>query len=250
MSRRPTIGIICQTQEAIAGQLPPCWIMGQRYVQAIQAEGGVPWLIPLLWDDPETLRAIFDRLDGLFLTGGVDVDPSEYGETRQSYCGRSDPPRDRTEHWFIEWCLREKKPLFAVCRGLQIFNVVAGGTLYQDLSQQVRGALKHDYFPTVESPRRDYLAHTVEVEPGTRLREILRSSGRPVNSMHHQAIKTLGRNLQVSAVAPDGVIEGIEAQGDHFAVAVQWHPEELMEQDPAMRRLFGAFLGEARRISA
>src|SRR5215470_11187987 len=94
---RPVIGIAMQTLEAPPGDLPRCWIMSQRYVRVLSSLGAVPWLVPLLPDDPATARAVYDRLDGLFLTGGVDVGPSTYGEPRQEYCGNTDPDRDATE---------------------------------------------------------------------------------------------------------------------------------------------------------
>src|SRR5262245_10526468 len=122
MPRRPVIGIATQTLEAVPGELPPCWVMGQRYVRVLRDAGAVPWLIPLLLEDQATLREIYDRLKGVFLTGGVDVDPSRYGEARQSYCGRTDPARDDVEIQLIRWALADQKPILAVCRGIQILN--------------------------------------------------------------------------------------------------------------------------------
>ena len=143
---RPVIGIAMQTLPASPGVLPACWIMSHRYVNVLRESGGVPWLIPLLPDDPAPLRAIFDRLDGIFLTGGVDVDPVCYGEEKQSYCGTTDPPRDAVELALLRWAMETNKPVLAVCRGIQILNVAFGGTLYQDVAKQVPAALKHDYF--------------------------------------------------------------------------------------------------------
>src|SRR5206468_4323294 len=126
-------------------------IMGQRYIQVLQGAGAIPWPVPLLPDDPATLREIFDRLDGVFLTGGVDVDPARYGEERQPYCGQTDPPRDAVELTLLRWALDDHKPILAVCRGIQALNVACGGTLYQDVANQVPGALKHDHFPTPQN---------------------------------------------------------------------------------------------------
>jgi putative glutamine amidotransferase len=245
MSRRPVVGVVTQTLEAIPGQLPPCWIMGQRYVNALRSVGAVPWVIPLLPDDPDTLEEIFQRLDAVFLTGGVDVDPSRYGETKQEFCGATDPARDAVELFYVRRALAEHKPVFAVCRGIQIVNVACGGSLYQDVTRQVPEAIKHDYFPTRENPSRNYLAHEVAVRPGSRLGGILGSERLRVNSMHHQAIKELAPGLVASAFAPDGVIEGVEGTNGHYLVAVQWHPEELADTDPAQRRLFTTFIDAA-----
>ncbi|MFO0809708.1 MAG: type 1 glutamine amidotransferase [Gemmataceae bacterium] len=247
MANRPVIGIAMQSQEAVPGQLPRCWIMSQRYVQVLSTLGAVPWLIPLLPTDEPTLRSIFDRLDGVFLTGGVDVDPSRYGEAKESYCGHTDPDRDAVEFLLVKWAMAEHKPLLAVCRGFQVLNVACGGTLYQDVTAQRPASMKHDYFPQAGgTPTRDFLAHEVRVEPATRLGRCLQAECVPVNSMHHQGIKELAAGLVPSAYAPDGVIEGIEGANGQYLVAVQWHPEELTHQ-PGMRRLFTEFLSEATR---
>src|SRR5262249_42742487 len=153
---------------------------------------------------------IFDRLDGVFITGGVDVDPSRYGESKTSLCGTTDSDRDAVEIALLQHALPRQLPVFAVCRGIQILNVACGGTLYQDVTAQVPAALKHDYFPTPEKPSRKFLAHDVAVKPGSRLGHILRDAVVSVNSMHHQAIKDLAPNLTATAHAPDGIIEGVE----------------------------------------
>lgn len=245
MPRRPVIGIATQTLPAVVGERPACWIMGHRYVETLRSVGAIPWVIPLLPHDPDTMREIFDRLDGVFLTGGVDVDPARYGEAKHPLCGTTDPDRDAVEMMLLEHALANDRPVLAVCRGLQILNVARGGTLYQDVTAQVPAALKHDHFPTPAQPSRAYLAHDITVTPNTRLGELLGDSVVPVNSMHHQAIKDLGRGLRASAFAPDGIIEGIEGTNGQFIVAVQWHPEELAESQPGMRRLFTSFVEAA-----
>jgi len=242
---RPVIGVATQTIEAVPGELPPCWIMGQRYVHALRHAGAVPWLIPLLPDDLETLREIYSRLDGVFLTGGVDVDPKNYGEQTAEYCGKTDPARDAVEIQLIRWAKEDKKPLFAVCRGIQIVNVALGGSLYQDVTKQVPTALRHDYFPTADQPARDYLAHAIDITNSSRLAELLGGTWVKVNSMHHQAIKQLASGLIATARAPDGIIEGVESSNGQYLVAVQWHPEELEDRDAGMRRLFTSFVEAA-----
>lgn len=245
MQARPVIGIATQTLEPIAGQVPLAWVMGQRYVRALTAAGAVPWIIPLLPDDEPTLRLIYDRLDGLFLTGGVDVDPAFYGEERHTLCGKTDPPRDRTELTLLRWAAAEGKPVLGVCRGIQVINVAGGGTLYQDLGAQFAQALKHDCFPHQGDYRRDSLTHAVRVQADSRLGRILGVEEVPVNSMHHQGIKRLAAGLAPTAFAPDGLIEGVEGVNGQFLVGVQWHPEELTAADPVSRRLFQAFADAA-----
>jgi putative glutamine amidotransferase len=245
MPRRPVIGIATQTLPAVAGERQACWLMGRSYVEELRKVGALPWLIPLVPHDPDTLTAIFDRLDGVFVTGGVDVDPSHYGEAKTSLCGATDPDRDAVEIALLKHATERGLPVFAVCRGLQILNVAFGGTLYQDVAAQVPAALKHDYFPTPQQPSRQFLAHDVTVKAGSRLGHILGEGVVPVNSMHHQAIKDLAPNLTPTAYAPDGIIEGVEGAGASYLVAVQWHPEELTESHPGMARLFTTFASAA-----
>lgn len=241
MSRRPVIGIATQTLPGVPGERQPCWLMGRSYIEELRKVGGVPWVIPLIPHDPDTLGAIFERLDGVFITGGVDVDPCCYGEEKTCLCGTTDRDRDAVEIALLRHALTRNLPVLAVCRGIQILNVACGGTLYQDVMAQVPAALKHDYFPTPEQPSRKYLAHDVTVQRDSRLGHILGDARVPVNSMHHQAIKTLAPNLAATAHAPDGIIEAVEGTGAQYLVAVQWHPEELTETQPGMARLFRTF---------
>ena len=250
MIDRPLIGISTQTLQAIDGipeGLPQSVVMNQRYYQATASAGAATVLIPLL-DDIESLRAIYDRMDGILIPGGVDIDPTAFGETPHERLGRIDPARDRVELQLVKWAVEDHKPVLGLCRGLQVINVALGGTLYQDLEAQYPNALKHDYFPNYGFER-DYLAHEVALAPGSRLAHAMAASSIPVNSMHHQGIKELGRSLAPSATAPDGLIEAIESSGDSFLVGVQWHPEVFDSKDPNTEHLFSEFLAAARRAS-
>lgn len=241
---RPVIGLTTQTLHSIDGippALPSSWVMNQRYFLAATMVGAVPWMIPLLDDDLLTLREIYERLDGILIPGGVDISPLEYGEAVQPECGNLDPARDRVELQLTRWAMEEGKPVLGLCRGLQIINVANGGTLWQDLAAQGGVFEKHDYFPTA-GYERDHLAHDVDVVENTKLKLYLESPRVGVNSMHHQGIKELGRDLVVSATAPDGLIEAIEGTGDAFLVGVQWHPEVFEMTDPHARHLFGGFI--------
>jgi putative glutamine amidotransferase len=242
---RPIIGIPTQTMEPIPGQTPLTWIMGQRYVRALTQAGAVPWLVPLLTGDEPTLRAIYAGLDGIFLTGGVDVDPASYAEERYPQCGKTDPARDWAELHFVRWAMADHKPILGVCRGVQVLNVALGGTLYQDVATQYTDPIKHDYFPGPEKYTRDMIAHEVKVVRPSRLGDILDAEQAAVNSMHHQGIKCLADRLVATAWAPDGLIEGVEGRNGQYLVGVQWHPEELTEKDAAMKRLFASFIDAA-----
>lgn len=247
MKDRPVIGVVTQTQEAIPGETPRLWIMGEKYVRALTGAGAIPWVIPLLPDDEPILRAIYDRLDGVFLAGGADVDPAEYGEPRRDYCHETDPDRDWVEKKLIEWTVADRKPLFGVCRGLQMMNVALGGTLYQDLREEWPEAIRHDYFSSATGYRRDLLAHPIAVEPNSLLHKLLGAHELPVNSMHHQGVRRLAPGMKATALAPDGLVEGFEGTGDSFLLAVQWHPEELVDQSEGMRSLFAGFVAASCR---
>jgi len=248
MPLRPLIGVTTQTLQAIDGipeGLPHSVVMNQRYYHAVASAGAAPVLIPLL-DDTETLRAIYERMDGVLIPGGVDVDPAAFGERPHARLGRIDPARDRVEIQLVKWAVEDRKPVLGLCRGLQVINVALGGTLYQDIEAEYPNAIKHDYFPTYGFSR-DHLAHQIDVQPGSRLRRALIDASVPVNSMHHQGIKALASSLVASAVAPDGLIEAAESPNDAYVVGVQWHPEVFELSEPSSGDLFCDFVAAAQR---
>ena len=251
MQQRPVIGIPTQNLKSIdriPEDLPDSWLMNQRYFHACTSVGAIPWMVPLLDDDPETLRAIYDRLDGIFLPGGVDMDPQSYHCDRHDLCGRTDPPRDTVELAFARWAIEDAKPVLGVCRGMQVVNVAAGGTLVQDCSEQFPGSIKHDSYPGAGWAR-DHLAHPVRIAEGSRLHQFFGALEAPVNSMHHQGLCELGEGLVATAWASDGLVEAVEAtRDDHFLVGVQWHPEMLIDDDAGTRRLFEGFIEAANQF--
>jgi putative glutamine amidotransferase len=141
------------------------------------------------------------------------------------------------------WAMGEGKPLLAICRGIQVLNVALGGSLFQDIADQVPGAGKHDWYPGYP---RDHRPHTVAVAPGSRLAQILGASELAVNSLHHQALNRVALGLTVVARAPDGIVESVEAPDHPFALAVQWHPEELTPADLGAQAIFDAFVMACR----
>lgn len=246
-TRRPIIGVTTQTLHSIDGipeGLPQSVVMNQRYYVAVTLVGAAPILIPLLDDEPEALRAVYEVCDGILIPGGVDLDPEQFGEQPHEKLGRIDPARDRVELQLTQWAVEDKRPLLGLCRGLQVINVALGGTLYQDLDAQYPNGIKHDYFPNFGFER-DHLAHEVAVTKGSRLRHLVEKDRIAVNSMHHQGIKSLAPNLVASAVAPDGLIEAAESGNDHFLVGVQWHPEVFELTDPNTRHMFREFITAA-----
>jgi putative glutamine amidotransferase len=251
MSQRPIVGIPTQTLHAIDGipdGLPASWVMNQRYYYAAIGGGSVPVMIPLIADDLETLRSLYDRLDGILLAGGVDVDPANFGERPHPKLGNIDPARDTVELALARWALEDGKPLLGLCRGLQVINVALGGSLHQDLEAEYPKAIKHDYFPT-SGFERDYLAHSVALKSGSRLERAFAAPSVTVNSMHHQGIKQLGNDLVATAFAPDGLVEAVEFADDRFLVGVQWHPEVLEDRDPRTLGLFRDFAAAAVRFA-
>jgi putative glutamine amidotransferase len=245
---RPVIGVPTQTLQSLGGvsaEIPPSWVMSQRYIVTLTNAGALPWMIPLV--DDETLRGVYEQLDGVFLPGGADIDPASYGRNPHPLCDKTDPARDRVELLLARWALADGKPALGVCRGLQLLNVAAGGTLYQDLAEQMPRSMKHDYFPFGGSTfTRDYLAHEVTVAQGSRLARVFGGGTVRVNSMHHQGIRTLGEGLVATAHAPDGLVEGIECADGRWIVGVQWHPEALTDGDAKSRDLFAEFIEAAR----
>ncbi|MGQ9492995.1 MAG: gamma-glutamyl-gamma-aminobutyrate hydrolase family protein [Anaerolineae bacterium] len=237
---RPLIGIPCQ------GNLRskyPRFCVGQSYCYALEAVGGASVLIPLL-DDEEVLLDIYQRLDGLLLAGGGDIAPRHFGQERLARLGEVDHPRDRVELLLVRRAVEDDLPLLAICRGIQMLNVALGGTLYQDIPSQISHALCHNFHP--DHPR-NYLGHEVAVREGTRLADILGVNQVHVNSFHHQSVHNVAAPLMVTATAPDDVIEAVEAPNRRFVLGVQWHPEDLVRDDPKMKRLFAVFVEEASR---
>lgn len=216
------------------------------YVHAIKAAGGIPILIPLGLEEAD-MEAIFARLDGVLMPGGGDIDPRAYGGKIHETVRDIDPHRDRAEFWMAQQAVVRRKPLLAICRGHQVLNVALGGTLYEDVAAMKADAIRHDFYRT--SPR-NYLAHTVTLTPGSLLAEQFRQTEITVNSLHHQGVREMASELVATAVAPDGLVEGMEVPGHPYAVSVQWHPENLVEDDETMLNLFRGFVTAASRTPA
>ena len=207
------------------------------YVDALRRAGAVPLLIPPGDDDWETILPI---LDGVLVTGGTDIDPIEYdGDRRNPHLHPADRERDRSELALVRHLLDEgTTPLLCICRGLQVLNVAAGGTL-------------HEHIPDIRSEdihRNEaglWAMQQVQVERDSLLAAVMGLTNLKTSSGHHQAVKELGGGLRVSAVATDGIIEALEMPGHAWLVAVQWHPEVTAAQDPSQQAIFDAFAARA-----
>jgi putative glutamine amidotransferase len=207
--------------------------------------GGLPVLIaPNVGQ--ETLRHIYERIDGVLLAGGGDIQPALYGMDSSHLAHEVDRERDLAEINVVHWAAADDKPLFGICRGCQVINVALGGTLYRDIQAEYPGYNGIDHALWDKFPR-DHIAHTVSVEPTTHLAAVIGVSRPPVNSLHHQALRDIAPGLAVSAHAEDGLTEGIEIPRARFFIGVQWHPEELYDTSEPMRRLFVAFIDASSR---
>jgi putative glutamine amidotransferase len=211
------------------------------YHDAVLQAGGIPILLPYLTDEQE-MEELIDKLDGLILSGGFDVDPAWFGEEPHSQLGEVVPERDEVELKYCRLFLKTNKPLFAICRGCQVLNVAVGGTLYQDLPSQWENALQHS-----QRAPRFHPSHSIQMKEGSLLAKISGKLKQRVNSFHHQAIKEVKAPFTVVATSPDGVIEAIESTVHPFVLGVQWHPEGMAEKDSFAQALFSAFVEQCRR---
>lgn len=216
------------------GDRPGYCSMREDYVRSVERSGALPVVLPPVGHEhaPELL----ERVDGLLLSGGVDLDPALYGQPRHARLGRVDRARDEFELALTRRALKLDLPILAICRGQQVLNVATGGTLIQDIPSEVRGAMKHE-----AGGARTRRSHDVEVAAGSKLAAILGRGPLRVNSFHHQAIEQLGSGLEVTARSPgDGVIEAVEMRDRAFVVAVQWHPESFWSEAVSFQALFDA----------
>ncbi len=211
--------------------------MKAHYVAGIKRAGGEARWIEL--DDPEKAAKEALECDGLLLPGGADVEPALYGEEKSDKCGKTNEVRDAAESIIFPSFLKTGKPIFGICRGSQMLNVLCGGTLYQDISD----IQKYSHTAYL---KKSFSAHKVTVKKGTKLHEILGRDEIGVNSLHHQAVKNVGETLVAAAVSSDGIIEAVEMPEHPFCIAVQWHPEFLGMHSKPHQNLFNEFIRHAR----
>ena len=237
---RPLIGI--PTRTYVDGAITRFAVVS-TYTRALELAGAAPIAIPLQLGE-ETLSTIYARLDGLLIAGGVDVHPSEFGEEVEPFCGEIDRERDVVELQLLRWAIQQDMPVFGICRGIQMLNVAAGGTLYQDIDAQVEHALPHEH---VKGDPYNRLTHSVDIDPQSQLARAFGTMRLDVNSLHHQSVKQVAPDFHIVARAPDGIVEGIERLNGSFAVGVQFHPEWLIDDDARMVELFKHFVDAANR---
>ena len=213
------------------------------YIEAIMAAGGVPITLPLV-ADKEFAAHVAELADGILLPGSItDVDPSLYNEEVSPHYGQKGPERDQSDFYLLDRAFQKKIPVFGICFGHQSLNVFCGGSLYQDLPHDLKSNIVHWQDEPYHLP-----AHKVTLKEDTLMHRIFETTELPVNSIHHQGVKTVGSNLRASAYSPDGVVEAYENRnGGQFLMGVQWHPERMWQEDPPQFRLFEEFVGAARK---
>lgn len=239
---RPIIGLTTYRKTAAQSTPVPLMALMPTYIDAVAAAGGIPVLIPLGLDE-DALADLLSQLDGLVLTGGGDIAGDHYRSEHPDFIFDVDEDRDRVELFLAREAVARKKPLLAICRGHQMLNVALGGTLYEDVMEWMPGAIKHDFFGVFP---RNHQAHEVAIEPESILAVTLGRHEATVNSLHHQGIRDLAPGLVATAHAPDGLIEGVEAADHPYALGVQWHPENLVHDDPVMLSLFSGLVQAAQ----
>jgi len=228
---KPIIGINCDYEEE--GKQPFSFTY-RDYSEAVIAAGGIPFLLPVI-KDKNDVKFLLKKIDGLLLTGGNDVPPQRYGEKNHEKTVCVHPDKDISDTALVETATQMKKPILAICYGIQLVNVALGGSLIQDIPSEVKAPIIH------KNSQNDHYTHVVSIKKDSLLYKIAGTDRIEANSTHHQAIKRLGKGLKDTAHTADGIIEAIEYIDYPFFVGVQWHPERMTDS-PHHLALFNAFI--------
>ena len=230
---KPVIGIVT------CGFIENKQFVSNAYIQSIRYSGGIPLILPLVRSDQMSQDYI--RLcDGFLFCGGGDITPLLFGQEPKNGNGSTNITLDIFQLRLMRNILKTEKPVFCICRGMQVFNIACGGTIYQDVALQPGTSLNH----MQHSRSRSDVSHRIKIKKGTILYQNI-GSCLYVNSYHHQTLDKLGIGLMVSATAADETIEAIEIPGHPFALGVQWHPESMYRTSSEMRVLFNNFISHA-----
>jgi putative glutamine amidotransferase len=226
---RPVIGITTDLEKGHNS-------IEAEYAHAVARTGGLPVLIPTVASPGDLHTETLRLLDGLILPGSRDMDPKYYGEEPHEELRPMSLDRTETELYILELVVDRAVPVLGICGGMQLLNVFYGGTLYQDIAAFLPDAIGHE----------KGAEHGITIDDGSKLAGIIGESGFNVKSYHHQAVKKVGRDLRVSAAAPDGIVEGIESGDDSFVLGIQWHPERDVT-DPISKKIFESFIEKCRK---
>ena len=236
--KKPIIGITTFVEDRGVKQY--CAV-SLHYVKSVQMAGGLPFLIPLNTDVKGSADQYLQGIDGLLMTGGGDISPPLYGEQPVEGVDYFSQERDIFEAELVRSSFKHNIPILGICRGLQVMNTTMGGTLYQDLTKQVKDSITHCHKLSSDAS----LHHSVDIVKGSKLFEIFGKEKLLVNSFHHQSVKKAASCFRVTAKAGDGIIEAIEHLNQKFMIAVQWHPEDLTEKHKEFIKLFQALTSAA-----
>lgn len=230
----PIIGVFADTMSCNKGGFGDITrqYINAAYISAVEDAGAVPFIIPVS-NDLEKTKKLIDLCDGLLFPGGEDIDPGYYGENPHKNLGEIRPEVDKFLFHSLLYALEQRKPALGICKGMQMMVVATGGSLYQDIYSQ----REEETFLHCQSGRRTYGVHQVQIDKDSRLFQILETGQIATNSMHHQSVRTLGKGLRLSAHTEDGIVEAVESL-DGRLIGVQWHPEEMVPESGAMKRLF------------
>lgn len=248
--KKPVIGITCNFSfddkqpifEGIGVAKQNWQLVADDYISAIERAGGIPVIIPFL-KDINVLKNIIFFIDGLFLTGGNDIDPRNYNQLALQKTGALNPERDSQDLFLTKFIIENTNiPILGVCRGMQVLNVVMGGTIQQEIDPT-----KYMLHTLLMYPK-DACSHKVQISPNSLLHDIIKSNTLGVNSFHHQAVDKLGQNIKTVAVTADGLVEALELDNANgrFLLAVQWHPEMMAEKYNVQQKIIDRFVDASR----
>ena len=234
---RPVIGVIPLWDE----EKDSIWML-PGYMQGLEEAGAVPVILNLTVSET-VLKQIAHMFDGFLFTGGHDVNPELYGQEKTNHCEEICDMRDRMEAYiFREAVLNQNKPALGICRGIQLFNVLLGGSLYQNIPTELPGAVNH-----IKGPPYDVPAHNVRLIPESPLYKLTGKECLEVNSYHHQGINRIAKGLEIMALADDGLAEAVYMPDRSYVWAVQWHPEFSLK-DEISKKIFSSFVGSIEKL--
>lgn len=227
--------------------MPHIYAQNYTYAEAIIRAGGVPVLLPLTSNEAVT-RALYEHCSAIVFAGGEDIDPARYGQKPVPETTSLSPLRDDFEWLLMQWALEDDKPVLGICRGMQILNMIRGGSLHLHALRDLPGV--QDHYESRNRKDASFIAHTLKIDPTSKLAHILGYDTMPTNTRHHQAVKDVGEGLLATAWAEDGVIEALELPEKTFVLGIESHPEDLFaEVEPRWISLFEAFVDAAELYS-
>lgn len=235
---KPVIGLTCQNENLVNRSINR---LNYTYINAVVEGGGIPVIIPIM-KKTDDIKNYLDIVDGIIFTGGEDVSPLYFGEEPLREVDAICHDRDITELELFKVAYERGIPIFGICRGLQLFNIALGGTLYQDIYKQIPNAIGHICGHNVQEGY-----HSINISKDSILYDIYNEEKLVVNSQHHQSLKDLGKDLKITATTSDGVIESIESTNDKFLLAVQFHPEAMAMKYDKFINIFSYFIDKCKK---